>query len=509
MMSRVDGYLALVALLACLVLFIRGTIFSHHQVRRMRWRTRLRMRPGAGFASHWEITFRFSRLAALFHGRRCRPDLRFTDRLIRPARTYAVRLGRAQLGRKIYARGEDQVGIIAPPRTNKTGIVADRVYGHPGACVAATTRPDLYALTSGKRAQLGPIEVFNPEGIGGIESTFRVDLVADCLDPEVAIRTATALTGPTEGSGDMQFWLEKAVFAMAALMHAAALLEEDMSAVWRWSQRVGDPLRDALTRPGASAELLTAAAEIQRDGRAADSIRMTMARSLAWVGVPALRRTVSGKGIRPFDAAGWVRSNGTLYVINSGELSAAAPLFRAVIEKVHRDCVFGGSLTGYGRIPNPVLFALDEVTQTAAVPLADWLATSAGSGIQVCFVVHTPAQLRVRYGTDAATAIWALAGTKIVLGGNTDGEMAEEISKLAGMYGGEMALPVVPVAYIRQLPESRALVLAMNRSPITVKVRPVWRRPSFRLGLNPAAYMPLPERVTLLEIVPGAEGEAA
>jgi len=35
----------------------------------------------------------------------------------------------------------------------------------------------------------------------------------------------------------MQFWLAKAVFAMAALMHAAALLAQDMSAVWRWSQR--------------------------------------------------------------------------------------------------------------------------------------------------------------------------------------------------------------------------------------------------------------------------------
>jgi hypothetical protein len=162
------------------------------------------MRPGAGFASHWEITFRFSRLAALYHGRRCRPDLRFTDRLLYPATAYAVRLGRAQLGRKIYARGEDQVGIIAPQRTNKTGILADRVYGHPGACVAATTRADLYTLTSGRRAQLGPVEVFNPEGTGGIGSTFRVDLVADCLDPEVAIRTATALTGPVDGSGEMQ-----------------------------------------------------------------------------------------------------------------------------------------------------------------------------------------------------------------------------------------------------------------------------------------------------------------
>jgi hypothetical protein len=507
--SNVDRFLALAALLGCLALFIRATVFSQQQVRRMKWRTRLRMRPGAGFASHWEITFRFSRLAALYHGRRCRPDMRFTDRLICPARAYAVRLGRAQLGRTIYARGEDQVGIIAPQRTNKTGILADRVYGHPGACVAATTRADLYTLTSGKRAQLGPVEVFNPEGIGGLRSTFRADIVADCLDPEVAIRTATALTGPVDGSGEMQFWLEKAVFAIAALMHAAALLGEDMSAVWRWSQLLGDPLKDALGCPGASPELLTAAAEIQRDGKAADSIRMTMARSLAWVGVPALRRTVSGTGIRPFDAAEWLDSNGTLYVINSGELSAAAPLFRAVIEKVHRDCVFVGSLTGFGRIPNPALFALDEVTQTAAVPLADWLATSAGSGIQVCFIVHTPAQLRVRYGADAATAIWALAGTKIVLGGNTDADMAQEISTLAGMYGGEMALPVVPVAYIRQLPESRALVLAMNRSPIAVKVRPVWRRASFRLGLNPPAYLPLPEPVPLPPVIPGAEGEAA
>jgi hypothetical protein len=234
-----------------------------------------------------------------------------------------------------------------------------------------------------------------------------------------------------------------------------------------------------------------------------------MARSLAWVGVPALRRTVSGKGIRPFDAAQWIRSNGTLYVINSGELSAAAPLFRAVVEKIHRDCVFAGSLTGFGRIANPVLFALDEVTQTVAVPLDQWLATSAGSGIQVCFIVHTSAQLRVRYGADAAKAIWALAGTKIVLGGNTDAEMAEEISKLAGNYGGEMALPVVPVAYIRQLPESRALVQAMNRSPIAVKVRAIWRRAAFRLRINPPAYQLLPRPVALPQIRPGAGSEAA
>jgi hypothetical protein len=115
-------------------------------------------------------------------------------------------------------------------------------------------------------------------------------------------------------------------------------------------------------------------------------------------------------------------------------------------------------------------------------------------------------------GQVPALPVWParpLRGTKILLGGNTDAEMAEEISKLAGTYGGEMALPVVPVAYIRQLPESRALVLAMNRSPIAVKVRPVWRRLAFRLRVNPAAYQPLPQPVPLPPILPGTESEAA
>ena len=183
-------------------------------------------------------------------------------------------------------------------------------------------------------------------------------------------------------------------------------------------------------------------------------------------------------------------SGGTLYVISSGEVATSTALFRAVVEKLHRDCVYAGTFTRYHRIPNPVLFALDEVTQTAQVPLDQWLATSAGSGIQVCYVVHTPAQLRARYGTALADAIWALTGTKIVLGGNSDEQMGSEISRLCGQVpAGEGMRPAVPEAYIRQLPESRALVIAMNRSPLAVKVRPVWRRITFRLGLNPAPFV--------------------
>ena len=110
-------------------------------------------------------------------------------------------------------------------------------------------------------------------------------------------------------------------------------------------------------------------------------------------------------------------------------------------------------------------------TQLQAV--ADWLATSAGSGIQVCFIGHTPAQLRVATARTPPGRSGPWPGPKIVLGGNSDAEMAEEISTLAGMYGGEMALPVVPVAYLRQRASLRPGSWNYRYHPVP----PTWTEP--------------------------------
>ena len=113
-----------------------------------------------------------------------------------------------------------------------------------------------------------------------------------------------------------------------------------------------------------------------------------------------------------FDPDRFVTSAGTLYMVADSVTVEApvAPLFACLATEVHHAAAQTGQASPAGRLDPPLLMALDEVTQTAAVPLADWLATSAGSGIQVCFIVHTPAQLRARYGKDHADAIWALAG---------------------------------------------------------------------------------------------------
>ena len=121
--------------------------------------------------------FRWGRLAALFHGRRMRPDLGFWARFFSPAPHYAVRLGRAQYGRRTYGRGEDQTVVLAPQRTGKSGLLADRILSHRGPLLATTTRGDLYQITAAARSRLGPVEVFNPQGVAGILSTFAWDIL--------------------------------------------------------------------------------------------------------------------------------------------------------------------------------------------------------------------------------------------------------------------------------------------------------------------------------------------
>ena len=79
-----DMILAVTALIVALGLSVRFTVFSGNRNRPMRWRIRLHLHPGQGFASFAELWCRWSRQAAIGHGRRARPGLRLRHRLRAP-----------------------------------------------------------------------------------------------------------------------------------------------------------------------------------------------------------------------------------------------------------------------------------------------------------------------------------------------------------------------------------------------------------------------------------------
>jgi type IV secretory pathway TraG/TraD family ATPase VirD4 len=131
---------------------------------------------------------------------------------------------------------EEHAVVMAPPRARKTGWVAKVILHWPGPVVATSTKCDLFALTSGIRSVLGPVQVFNPQAIGGVLSTFRWNPIRGCEVVSVAIRRADAFAHAVSQKGveDATFWVGKASDSLRAYFHAAALAGGDMRLVTSW-----------------------------------------------------------------------------------------------------------------------------------------------------------------------------------------------------------------------------------------------------------------------------------
>jgi hypothetical protein len=64
----------------------------------------------------------------------------------------------------------------------------------------------------------------------------------------------------------------------------------------------------------------------------------------------------------------------------------------------------------------------------------------------------------------------------------------EHLSTLCGTFTeNETKTPVISPESIRMLPDTRALIILVNRPPVAVKFRIPWHRLSYRLGRLPKA----------------------
>jgi hypothetical protein len=492
------------AALAAAVVFYRRMLGrgaqSRRRARALRWRATLRLRPGPGYASLPEVVMRWGRLAALHHGRRMRPGMGFWSRLFSPATAYAVRIGRAQYFRRVFARGEDQTLILAPQRTGKSGIIADRLLDHPGPAIVTSTRPDLYNLTAGARSQRGPVYVFNPQHVGGLPSGFCWNLLDPCADLVMARRMASWLTGAMTGAdsnlGNLEWFTSAADTALMAMLHAAAIGGYTITDVYAWCQLQGHEaaLRVLASRPG-NELLVGALRRVTETNRTAASIRESMSLSLAWATIPQMAAAATPRGGKGFNLAEFLAGNGTLYLIAAGdEDSPVAPLFAAFSSWCAYEAGLIGSTAPAGKLDPPLWLGLDEVTQICPLALPLLLADTGGKGVAITAVAHGTSQLADRWGEHGMKTVWACCGTKVILGGISDAGTLEEISELCGtIVIGEddsKTVRVVPPELIRALPDWRALVIRMNLNPVIVKFRPTWKRLGYRFGRRVPVYIP-------------------
>ena len=452
---------------------------------------------------------------------------------------HSVMLGRAQLGFPVRLPCEEHLVMLAPPRTGKSALLGKVMLRYRGPVLSTTTRADLYKHTYRARLKRGgTVHTFNPQGIGGVPSSFAFDVIGGtpedrgCLDISTAIRRANAFAYAVSSQGmeDGAFWASKTSGYLRAFFYGAAYARSQgysfgLAEVARWaltdrSEQAEDILKDA----GAghwSEEIRQLRGQAQKT---AETIRMYLSQCLQFMADPALAAAVSPRpGEAPFDLHGFATGRDTLYMMAQGqdEHAPMAGLFACIASEVHYTAGMVASFNDTGRLPEPMLFALDEVCQIVPVPLASWMADSGGKGIQIAAVGHGEAQFRAKYGASSARQIFDCAGLTAILPGVTDPETLRAVSQACGSVhmkhpGSDnyASVPVMDEAMIRQLPSGYALLLRNNRSPVIIRAGRVWDDPLYKLLKREPA--PWPSRPPLA-IVPGeveqdsteAPGEAA
>ena len=465
---------------------VPGRGLPRNRVRTMCRRVRLGLRPGPGHATGFECWLRWGRFAAFRRSRRARPSLSAGRRYCR-AYEHSVLVGRAYVTHGLRTASEEHKVIDAPPRANKTGLLANMTLTWPGPVLGTSTKPDLFALTSGVRERTGRVYVFNPQGIGAVPSTFGWDPVPGCEEPAVAIRRADDFTTAVDQKGvEGGGWFGKRAGAyMRALFCAAALDGRDLRAVASWA--LGFEITEAqeiLQRHGRdqwAQELGQLRGEARRT---VETIQMTMAAALGFINDPRLLECVLPADGYGLDIPGFLRERGTVYLVGrmQGEDAPLAPLFAALAGEIHYQGVLLASMQPGGRLDPPLLMALDEATQICPCPIPTWLADSGGQGITIATVCHGEAQLAARWGDHGKQTILDTSGVKVFMPGITATSTLETASRLAGdtaytERGQEHSTrhPILTEAMVRQMPAGYALVLRGGLSPVICRVPVAWR----------------------------------
>jgi type IV secretory pathway TraG/TraD family ATPase VirD4 len=484
-----------------------------NRVRYLRIRVHLRLHPGPGHASLAQLWLRWGRLAAFRRSRQARPSMSFWQRALGPASSYSIRVGRAHLRHALRLPLEEHAIVTSPPRAGKTGWLASVILRYPGPVLSTTTKHDVYQLTAAVRSRRGPLHVFNPQGIGGVPSTFSWNPLDGCQEPATAIRRADAFANSVSQKGveDSSFWASKASDYLRAYFHAAATEGLDLRHVAQWvtGARAGEAEDILSNLPGTGRLWAGQLAEMRGESnKTVHTIRMTMSRTLGFLADPALAAAVLPGQSMPLDLETFLRQAGTLYLIAEphGEDSPLAPLFACLASEIHYTAAILGSQMPGGRLDPPLLMALDEVTQICPVPVPSWLADSGGKGIQLITVAHGEAQLRTRWGRDGAQVIMDTSGAKIWLPGISDTDTLEAASTLCGstamketrslpvtrrdFYDVYNRHPVMAPEMIRQLPAGHALVVRGGHSPVIARLHMCWKDPLYR-SVRHAPHTPI------------------
>lgn len=390
-------------------------------------------RTDDGLATRREIKRAASSARVLQLGRQLRPSLGDPT-----AGQLGYRLGRSR-GADCWASVEDSLILLGPPRSGKgLHTVIPAILDAPGAVITTSTRPDNLAVTMRARAQVGPVAVFDPEGLTRLPVTTRWSPIRGCEMPRIAMARARALCAdPGSGVENSSFWSQQCFTAVRCLLHAAALDARPPAELFRWSLSalVAQDAVDILATHSDAAAAWDSALEaiLASDPRQRDSTWSMVANVFAPLADPIVLAAVSPAEGESFDPAEFLRARGTLYLLGTASgACATASLVAAFVEDVVETARHQAAILPGARLDPPLALILDEAANYPLPSLPSLMSEGGGTGITTMVVLQSLAQARARWGADGAGAIWDAAIVKLILGGSGNANDLRDLSALIG-----------------------------------------------------------------------------
>ena len=444
-------------------------------------------------------------------------------------------IGTSLAGQPLFSSWEDNAVDIWGPRTGKTTARAiPAVLAAPGAVLATSNKRDLVDATREPRAEVGPVWVFDPQGIVDEPTTGPtawwwnpLTYVTDEVKASI-LADLIASSSREPGARTDAFFDSAARELLAGLLLAAAVDSRPLTQVYLW---LTDPAEDEAVGllkaagyplPAAAVAGVVNAPEKQRGGVYGTAQQlvsfMTNREAMRWVTPDTAAG--GGAGARTeFSPAVFVRDGGTLYSLSKEGRGSAGPLVTALTVAVTEAAEQLAKQSPGGRLPVPMVAVLDEAANVCRWRELPNLYSHYGSrGIVMMTILQSWSQGVEVWGRDGMRKLWSAANVKVYGGGVSEVEFLSEVSQLVGDYdlrqlstsygkGGRSTSRstrrerVLEVSDLGALPRGRALLIASGLPPTLIKTVPWMAGPramEVRASIaahDPAAARPSVHRV--------------
>jgi len=444
--------------------------------------TDLRRRPG--FATATEVRAHLSARAVKRRARILRPG----QADVQPG-DVGWRVGRSR-GMDVYVSIEDSVALEGPPRSGKGyRVLISAILDWAGPLITTSTTNDNLTATIRMRQRRGEVFVFDPQQLSGIRNTLRIDPIAGCEDPLVAVQRGTAIvTGTALGASlSNQEWAAASSTVLARLLHAAAIGQRTVADLYEWGSTpaLARTAVDILRNDGAAGWGDGLEAVLVGDEKLLSSTWFGVQAAVAPLAIPQIRDALQpGPGGSPLVPSEFLTAENTLYLLGSGSgAGAMAGFLSAVLDDIVEVARRKALASPGARLAEPLGLILDEIANMfrwAALPRV--MADGGGRGICTFVVLQALSQAETAWSRAEADTIWSAATAKVLLGGASHVNHLRDVEALLGwrerrrtqrswdsrrdgFHTAEMPerLPLMSADEIRRLPPTAGLLTYRNR----------------------------------------------